>query len=155
MRGAVCAACAITEVAENWLAGILLASVQSEKETTMPLRDTRFGEQQREARWGAHLFEVRVSTQVDPRGVLYVVADSVVTPPSGALILSLEVPPLEEMAEEPDEQQEPSGQIEMDPALIVAPGQWYSVTQVADAKHDHAPMYFEGGWMDQGLDDDE
>lgn len=105
--------------------------------------------QQREARLGAHLFEIRVSHQIDPRGVVYVNADSVTITPAGALILSAEVPPLEDEAGEP-----PSG-IETPPAFIVAPGLWQSVTQVSDAEDGHQPWFFEGGYLDSGDDDEE
>lgn len=104
---------------------------------------------QRLARLGAHLFEVRISPQIDPRGVVYVNADSVTITPAGALILSAEVPPLE------DEEGEPPSGIEIPPAFIVAPGLWQSVTQVSDAEDGHQPWFFEGGFLDTGDDDDD
>ena len=103
----------------------------------------------REPRYGSTaLYEVRVSHQVDPREVLYVRADSVVVPPSGALILTVEVSPPE------DEPDEPSGNHESPATLVVAPGQWYSATHVTSAEDGHKPWFFEGGALDQAVEDE-
>jgi hypothetical protein len=108
--------------------------------------------QSREPRWGlTALYEVRVSHQVDPRGVLYCRADSVTVPQSGALILSVEVPPIEDLDNEDDE---PSSGIESPPALIIAPSQWYSAVQVSPADDGHKPWFFEGGAMDEAADEE-
>lgn len=102
----------------------------------------------REPRWGINLYEVRVSRQVDPREVLYCRADSVVVPPSGALIFAVEVPPIE------DEVDGPSSAIETPPALVLAPGQWFSATHVTSAADGHKPWFFEGGFMDEATDEE-
>ena len=70
-------------------------------------------------------------------------ADTLTVPQSGALILAVEVTPIE------DEEDEPSGGIETPPALVLAPGQWYSALLVTDADEGHQPMFLEGGRMDQ------
>ena len=103
---------------------------------------------ERNPRFGAHLYEVRVSPPVEPRGVVYVNADSITVTPAGALILAAEVPPLE------DEEDEPPSGIENPPAFIVAPGLWQCVTQVTDAEDGHRPFFFEGGFLDTDDTDD-
>jgi hypothetical protein len=103
----------------------------------------------REARYGLHLFEVRVPHTVDPRQVLYCRADSITVTPAGAIILSAEVSPIEDEPDAP-----PSG-IENAPALVLAPGQWYSAVQVTDADTGHQPYFFEGGFWDQASSEED
>lgn len=92
----------------------------------------------REPRYGEHTYEVRVSTQVTPSGVLYLMGDSI-TVSGGALMLAVEVDPLEEI----DEPQplRPRGNIELPPTTVIAPGQWFSVRMV-DAEL--RPMFVSG-----------
>jgi hypothetical protein len=103
----------------------------------------------REARLGLHTFAVRVAASIEPREVLYIRADTVTITPAGALILAAEMPAFED-----EEDQRPTG-IELPPALIVAPGLWYSVLQVTDADEGHLPMFVEGGYLDTDDDDDD
>jgi hypothetical protein len=83
----------------------------------------------REARYGAHSYEVRVATGVSDSGVLYVDADSVTVGPSGALMFAAEMDPLEAL-EDDGETLRPNAGIEVPPVVIVAPGQWYTVKMV-------------------------
>jgi hypothetical protein len=80
--------------------------------------------EQRSARWGLSTYAVRVSQVVAPGGEVYFEADSVTVGPSGALVLSVEVPPIED--EDPEH---PSG-IENAPYVVLAPGQWYSAVLI-------------------------
>jgi hypothetical protein len=95
--------------------------------------------------FGQHLWAVHVSKSVNPRKVLYVKADTITVPQSGALIFAAELTRIE------NEDDESSDAIELPPALIVAPGQWYSAVQITCADEGHVPMYFEGGYFDQTL----
>jgi hypothetical protein len=98
-----------------------------------------------EFHFGECLWEVRVSKSVDSREVLYVRADTITVPQSGALILAAEVTPIE------NDEDDPPDAIGLPPALIVAPGQWYSAIQITSADEGHVPMFFEGGYFDQTL----
>lgn len=84
---------------------------------------------EREARYGAHSYEVRVANEVSDSGVLYVDADSVTVGPSGALMFAAEMDPLEAL-EDDGETVRPNAGIEVPPVVIVAPGQWYTVKMV-------------------------
>ena len=105
---------------------------------------------ERSARYGEHLYEVRVAPAVDPKEVVYVYADSLTVTPAGALILSAEVMPLEDAGS--DDYKERSG-IEVPATFVVAPGLWRSVTEVTEAEDGHRPYFFEGGYFDS-LDED-
>jgi len=83
----------------------------------------------REARYGAHSYEVRVAHEVSDSGVLYVDADSVTVGPSGALMFAAEMDPLEALDDD-GESVRPNAGIEVPPVVIVAPGQWYTVKMV-------------------------
>ena len=83
---------------------------------------------ERKARYGAHSYEVRVANEVSDSGVLYVDADSVSVGPSGALMFASEMDPMEAFDDEGEVQ--PNAGIEVPPVVIVAPGQWHSVTMV-------------------------
>ena len=83
----------------------------------------------REARYGAHSYEVRVANEVSDSGVLYVDADSVTVGPSGALMFAAEMDPLEALDDD-GETVRPNAGIEVPPVVIVAPGQWYTVKMV-------------------------
>ena len=83
----------------------------------------------REARYGAHSYEVRVAHEVSDSGVLYVDADSVTVGPSGALMFAAEMDPLEAIDDD-GEMVRPNAGIEVPPVVIVAPGQWYTVKMV-------------------------
>ena len=102
---------------------------------------------QREARLGIHTFEVRVARSIEPSEVLYIRADTVTITPAGALILAAEMPSFEE--------DQPSTGIELPPALIVAPGLWYSIMQVTDAEEGHVPLFTEGGYLDTADEDED
>jgi hypothetical protein len=94
--------------------------------------------QQRTARYGAHLYEVRVPqtdikaplTHADHHGRVYLQADSVTVTPAGALILACEVPPLEA------EDDEATTAIEYPPCAVFAPGQWLSLLLVSQRAHE-------------------
>ena len=93
---------------------------------------------QREARYGAHTYAVRVPKEAQAaweltEEALYFVADSLVVK-DGVLMLSVEVDPVE--AEDDD----PPGEIEYPPSAVFAPGQWYSAIMV---DHKHKPFYAE------------
>ena len=83
----------------------------------------------REARYGAHSYEVRVAHEVSDTGVLFVDADSVTVGPSGALMFAAEMDPLEALDDD-GEMVRPNAGIEVPPVVIVAPGQWYTVKMV-------------------------
>src|SRR5258708_15425627 len=80
--------------------------------------------EQRSARWGLSTYAIRVSQFVAPSGEVYFEADSVTVGPSGALVLAVEVPRIED--EDPEH---PSG-IENAPYVVLAPGQWYSAVLI-------------------------
>jgi len=80
--------------------------------------------EQRSARWGLSTYAIRVSQVVAPGGEVYFEADSITVGPSGALVLAVEVPPIED--EDPEH---PSG-IENAPYVVLAPGQWYSAVLI-------------------------
>jgi hypothetical protein len=50
---------------------------------------------ERSARWGLYTYAVRVSQLVAPAGEVYSEADSVTVGPSGALMMTVEVDPIE------------------------------------------------------------
>jgi hypothetical protein len=79
---------------------------------------------ERSARWGLYTYAVRVSQVVASGGEVYFEADSVNVGPSGALMMAVEVSPIED--EDPDH---PSG-IENAPYVVLAPGQWYSAVMI-------------------------
>ena len=83
---------------------------------------------EREARYGAHSYEVRVANEVSDSGVLYVDADSVTVGPSGALMFAAEMDPLEALDD--GGMVRPNAGIEVPPVVIVAPGKWYTVKMV-------------------------
>ncbi len=70
------------------------------------------------ARYGLHTYAVRVSQVVAPGGEVYFDADMVTVSPSGALVLAVEVDPIEN--------EEQGIAIENAPYVVLAPGQWYS-----------------------------
>ncbi len=84
----------------------------------------------REARYGAHSYEVRVANEVSDSSVLYVDADSVSVGPSGALMFAAEMDPMEAFDDDEGETVRPNAGIEVPPVVIVAPGQWYTVKMV-------------------------
>jgi hypothetical protein len=90
---------------------------------------------QREARYGQHTYEVKVSTDVSQTNLLYVEADSV-TVSGGALMFASEMDPLE--AFDDDAEVRPGQVIEMSPVVVIAPGQWYSIKLV---DHELRPMF--------------
>ncbi len=98
----------------------------------------------REPRYGFHMYRVRVNKTSDEtgKGVVYVSADSLTVTPAGALILAIEQHSLEDFEETPDGEvrlkADASG-IDMPPAAVFAPGQWYSAILVDPESHD--PMY--------------
>jgi hypothetical protein len=79
---------------------------------------------ERSARWGLYTYAVRVSQVVAPGGEVYFAADTVTVGPSGALVLAVEVPPIE--AEDMDQ----ADGIENAPYVVLAPGQWYSAVLI-------------------------
>lgn len=93
--------------------------------------------QQRPARYGSNLYEIRVPVAQWPSvpGKLYFCADSI-TVREGTLMLAAEV---EEHDGEAGE-----AAIEMPPAAIFAPGQWLSVILVG--WEDHEPLFSEETW---------
>ena len=80
--------------------------------------------EQRSARWGLYTYAVRVSQVVAPGGEVYFEADSVNVGPSGALMMAVEVSPIED-----EDLDHPSG-IEHAPYVVLAPGQWYSAVMI-------------------------
>ena len=97
-----------------------------------------------EPRYGVHTYAVKVSSEVSPKGMLYVDADSV-TVSGGALMFAAEVHPIEEL----DEDGEALGTgIELPPVAVIAPGQWYSVAMVGD---DLTPIFLDRQerWRDE------
>jgi hypothetical protein len=88
----------------------------------------------RRPRWGANLYEVRVSETLAPDGLLYLTADSI-TVTGGTLMLSQEMAPRgeESAAGEPEDVEY---EIECPPGAIFAPGQWSSVLLVGRANHE-------------------
>jgi hypothetical protein len=88
----------------------------------------------RKPRYGVHLYEVRVTNAVASKGVLYLSADSLVVK-VGALMLAVEIDPVE--AEEWEEGE----QMEMPPSAVFAPGHWYSAIMVL--RDDHEPRFDE------------
>lgn len=82
----------------------------------------------REARFGVSTYQVRVSREISPSGILYVSADTITVTPAGALILSVEVTPVE------NAEDDTSG-IEVTPGTVFAPGYWYSVVEVTPDSH--------------------
>jgi hypothetical protein len=99
---------------------------------------------EREARYGINTYQVRVSREISPSGILYVTADSLTVTPAGALILAVEVEPVENL-EETDEgdirRREDASGIDVTPGAVFAPGYWYSVVDVDS--EDHRPTYIE------------
>ena len=85
---------------------------------------------ERQARYGANTYEVRVSTEISITSVLYVDADSVTVGPSGALMFAAEVDPLEAFDDDDSDTVRPGAGIEVPPVVIVAPSQWYTVKMV-------------------------
>jgi hypothetical protein len=81
---------------------------------------------ERQARLGQHTYQVRVSRKFDASGVVYFDADSV-TVNNGTLMLSVEVPPLEDEDEE-------TRNIETATCAVFAPGQWKTVVLVDPTK---------------------
>jgi hypothetical protein len=82
----------------------------------------------REARYGAHTYAIRVPKEARAgwelsEEALYFVADSLVVK-DGVLMLSVEVDPIEA------EEDESTGEIENLPVAVFAPGQWYSAVMV-------------------------
>jgi hypothetical protein len=92
---------------------------------------------QRHPRYGEHTYEIRVSRDVSANGVVYVRADSL-TVSNGALMLSIEITPVEDMEREDIEV--PDSFMELPPVSVFAPGHWYTAVLV-DEKHQ--PMYAE------------
>jgi hypothetical protein len=70
-----------------------------------------------------HVYEARLATSA----CVYYRADSVTVTPAGALIVSVEMPPIEALVDE-----EESTLIENPPVAIFAPGQWQSCVLVTD-----------------------
>ncbi len=98
-------------------------------------------DQDRVARFGANMYEVRVAEALSPSGVLYVRADSVTVNAAGALYLGVEVPPVESYDEtDADDDEMPPG-VEVSAAAVFAPGYWYFVTEVTDKTH--SPFFVE------------
>ncbi len=94
---------------------------------------------QRFPRYGEHTYEVRVSHEIATNGVVYVRADSL-TVSNGALMLSIEIEPIEEMeAMERGDAAQPSS-MELPPVSVFAPGHWYTAVLVDEH---HQPMYAE------------
>lgn len=74
-------------------------------------------------RFGLNTYAVRVSQVVAPGGEVFFDADSVTVGPSGALMMAVEVAPIE------NEDLEHSG-IEHAPYVVLAPGQWYCAIMI-------------------------
>jgi hypothetical protein len=81
--------------------------------------------QQRSARLGLHVYEVRLSA----KEWVYYRADSVTITPAGALLIAVEVPPVEDASED-------STQIEYTPVAIFGPSQWQSCILVTEETHE-------------------
>jgi hypothetical protein len=90
--------------------------------------------EQRPARYGLHTYAVRVSQVVAPGGEVYFAADTVTVGPSGALVLAVEVDPIEN--------EEQGISIENAPYVVLAPGQWYSAVLI---ERESRRPYFE--WL--------
>jgi hypothetical protein len=90
---------------------------------------------QRQPRYGEHTYEIRVSRDVSANGVVYVRADSL-TVSNGALMLSIEITPIEDM----EGIEVRDSIMELPPVSVFAPGHWYTAVLV-DEKHE--PMYAE------------
>ncbi len=78
--------------------------------------------EQRSARYGLHTYAVRVSQVVAPGGEVYFESDTVTVGPSGALMMAVEVDPIEN--------EEQGIAIENAPYVVLAPGQWYSAVLI-------------------------
>ena len=90
---------------------------------------------QRQPRYGANLYEIRVSTTLAPEGRLYLTADTI-TVTAGTLMLSSEMfPPDADLSEEQEPEDFPT-EIECPPGAIFALGQWYSVLMVGRRSHE-------------------
>jgi hypothetical protein len=89
---------------------------------------------ERSARYGLHTYAVRVSQVVAPGGEVYFEADTVTVGPSGALMMAVEVDPIEN--------EEQGLAIENAPYVVLAPGQWYSAVLI---ERESRRPYFE--WL--------
>jgi hypothetical protein len=99
---------------------------------------------ERQARFGAYRYAVRVSQMVAPQGEVDFDADSLAITPAGALVLAVEVPPFE------DEPGEPPSGIEVPPYVVFAPGQWFSAVMIHEETR---RPYVE--WLKSLADDDD
>jgi hypothetical protein len=94
---------------------------------------------ERSARYGLHTYAVRVSQVIAPGGEVYFTADTVTVGPSGALVLAVEVDPIEN--------EEQGEGIENAPYVVLAPGQWYSAVLI---ERESRRPYFE--WLSEDAD---
>ena len=111
---------------------------------------------QRTARYGQNLYRVHVNDAIYASSTVYVDADSLTVTPAGALVLAIEVDPFEDLEETPDGtliRKNPNAGIDLPPAAIFAPGQWYAALLI-----DHEtkkPMFAYENPEDADHDDDD
>lgn len=92
----------------------------------------------REPRYGLNTYQVRCSREISPSGILYVVADSITVTPAGAMILSVEVEPVENLEEAGNgeiRRREDATGIDVLAGAVFAPGYWFSAIEVDPENH--------------------
>jgi hypothetical protein len=99
----------------------------------------------REARYGLNLYRVYVSEASNVASLwVNVSADSLTVTPGGALILAVEVEPIENLEETPDgdlRRKENAAGIDVPPVAVFAPGHWHAAIMIDHETH--SPSFLE------------
>lgn len=89
---------------------------------------------EREARYGLNLYRVYVSAESNVSQLWVTVrADSLTVTPAGALILAVEVDPVEDLEETSDgdlRRKDDATGIDVPPVAVFAPGHWHAAIMV-------------------------